>query len=247
MEGGPVHFLWDLLTRNWTIKLTALLLAVFLWTIVKSDEPTRVPVENVPIEVALRDPGWMLADQPAPPTATVVFSGPIGEVVRLAVARPRVVVPVDEVSDSVEVRQLRTGWVQLDGDLSRTRIEDIRPGAVLLTFERLTTRLVPVKVRTQGWLPPGLDLAAPIRVEPPAIRVSGPRQAIEAIDSVVTMPVELGGLRGSVVIGVAIDTTGMQGVILSPADVDVIVQVTAAAQDTALLGRPADGAGAGTD
>ena len=127
-----MRFLWDLLTRNWTIKLTALLLAVLLWTIVKSDEPTRVPVADVPIEVALRDPGWMLAGEPTPPTATVIFSGPLGEVVRLAVARPRVVVPVDEVTDSVEVRQLRTGWVQLDGDLSRTRIEDC-PGTVLLT------------------------------------------------------------------------------------------------------------------
>lgn len=242
-----MRFLWDLLTRNWTIKLTALLLAVLLWTIVKSDEPTRVPVADVPIEVALRDPGWMLAAEPTPPTATVIFSGPIGEVLRLAVARPRVVVPVDEVTDSVEVRQLRTGWVQLDGDLSRTRIEDIRPGTVLLTFERLTTRLVPVTVRTRGELPPGLDLAAPIRVEPPAVRVSGPRHAIEAIDSVVTTPVELGGLRGSVVIGVAIDTTALRDVILSPAEVDVIVQVTTAAQDTALLERPVERARSGTD
>ena len=54
---------------------------------------------------------------------------------------------------------------------------------------------------------------APIRVEPPAIRVSGPRQAIEAIDSVVTMPVELGGLRGSVVIGVASATAVMTSVL----------------------------------
>src|SRR5690606_6873689 len=207
---------------------------------------------DVPIEVALRDPGWILAAEPTPPTATVVFSGPIGEVVRLAVARPRVVVPVDEVTDSVEVRQLRTGWVQLDGDLTRTRIEDVRPGAVLLTFERLTTRLVPVTVRTRGGLPPGLDFAAPIRVEPPAIRVSGPRQEIEAIDSVVTTPVELDGLRGSVVIGAAIDTAGLRGVILSPSEVDIIIQVTAAApppqqQDTALLGRPAGRDRDGTD
>ncbi|HEX6938731.1 MAG TPA: YbbR-like domain-containing protein [Longimicrobiales bacterium] len=236
-----MRWLVDLLTRNWTIKLTALLLAVLLWTIVKSEELTRVPVENVPIEVALRDPGWMLASPPSPPTATVVFSGPLRELVRLAVARPRVVVPVDEVGDSIEVRQLRTGWVQLEGDLARTRTEDIRPGAVLLTFERLTTRLVPVTVRTRGDLPPGLDFAAPVRVEPPAIRVSGPRHAIEALDSVVTVPVELGGLRGSAAIGAEVDTTGLGNVILSPASVDVVVRVRPAIQDTAVLGTPADG------
>ncbi|HEX7118066.1 MAG TPA: YbbR-like domain-containing protein [Longimicrobiales bacterium] len=235
-------FLLDLLTRNWTIKLTALLIAVLLWTIVKSDEPTRVPVENVPIEVALRDPGWMLASPPSPPTATVIFSGPVRELARLAVAQPRVVIPVDEVSDSIEVRQLRTGWVQLEGDLSRTRTEDIRPGAVLLAFERLTTRLVPVTVRTRGDLPPGLDFAAPLRVEPPAVRVSGPRRAIEALDSVVTVPLELGGLRGSAAITAELDTTELRGLILSPATVDVVVRVKPAVQDTAVLGAPADSA-----
>ncbi len=242
-----MRLLVDLLTRNWTIKVTALLLAVLLWTIVKAEELTRVPVENVPIEVALRDPGWMLASPPSPPTATVVFSGPLRELVRLAVARPRVVIPVDEVSDSVEVRQLRTGWVQLEGDLSRTRTEDIRPGAVLLTFERLTTRLVPVTVRTRDELPPGLELAAPIRARPPVVRVSGPRRAIEALDSVVTGPVELGGLRGSAAIRAPLDTAGLGGVILSPANVDVVVQVAPVAQDTAVLGQPVDGRGPGSE
>ena len=223
----------ELLTRNWTIKLTALLLAVLLWTVVKSDEETRVPVENVPIEVAMRDPGWHLAAPPAPPTATVVFAGPLRELGRLAAARPRVVIPVDEVSDSVEVRPLRTGWVQLEGEMTGTRTIDIRPGAVLLTFERLTTRLLPVAVQTRGALPPGLELAAPIRAEPPAVRVSGPQGAVERLDSVVTVPVELGGLQASAAINIAIDTAGMGGLVVSRPTVDVIVQVAPVAPDTA--------------
>ncbi len=233
-----MRFLVELVMHNWTIKLAALLLAVLLWTVVKSEETTRVPVENVPIEVVMRDPAWELAAPPAPASATVVFNGPLRELVRLAAARPRVVIPVDEVTDSVEVRQLRTGWVQLEGDMSQTNIEDIRPGAVLLTFERLTTRVLPVRVRTRGALPPGLELAAPIRTEPPEVRVSGPQRSVVPLDSLVTVPIELGGVQGPAVINVPLDTAGLGDLVLSQTDVDVVVRVAPVPTDT-LVADPA--------
>jgi hypothetical protein len=156
--------------RNWVLKVTAIGLALLIWVVVKADEPARIVVRDIPIEVVVGDAGWVLAAPPAPATATVVFSGPFWELARLAVERPRIVVPIEEVQDSVEMRPLRTGWVQFDGDLSRTRIEDIRPsGSVLLLFERLTTRLVPVAIRTTGDLPPGSQLAGALRTDPPAI------------------------------------------------------------------------------
>lgn len=235
-----MQFLLDALTRNWSLKLTALVLAVLLWTVVKSEELTRVSVGNVPIEVVLRDPGWILSAPPSPETATVIFAGPWRELVRLAVQKPRIIIPVDEVRDSVEVRQLRTGWVQLDGgELSRLRTEDIRPGAVLLTFERLTTRVVPIAVRTRGELPPGLELAAPIRSEPAAIRVSGPSRRLEGVDSVPTEPIELGAVRGSAAIRARVDTAGFGGLLFSPPDVDVVVRVTPYVADSVSVG--ADG------
>ena len=42
----------ELLTRNWTLKLAALGLAVLLWSVVKAEAPVRVTIPDVPVEVA---------------------------------------------------------------------------------------------------------------------------------------------------------------------------------------------------
>jgi YbbR domain-containing protein len=218
-----------ILDRNWILKATAIGLALLLWGVVRADDPARIVVRDIPIEVVVGDAGWVLAAPPAPARATVVFSGPFWELARLAVEKPRIVVPIEEVQDSVEMRPLRTGWVQLDGDLTRTHIEDIRPsGSVLLLFERLTTRLVPVAIRTTGELPQGAQLAGALRTDPPAIRVSGPAHRLPELDSIPLLPVDLSELRGPTAIRVEVDTTGLEGLLISPRSVDLALPVVAA-------------------
>lgn len=215
-----------LLHRNWILKAVAVGLALLIWGAVKAEEPARVTVKDVPIEVVLGDIGWVLAAPPSPPTATVVFSGPFWELARLSVEKPRIVIPIEEVQDSVEMRPLRTGWVQIDSDLTRTRIEDIRPPAsVLLLFERVTTRLVPVAVRTVGTLPEGTQLGGAIRIDPPVIRVSGPAHRLPQLDSIPLRPIDLSELRSATTLTVEVDTTGLEGLLLSPRSVELAIPV----------------------
>lgn len=227
-----LRFVLDLVTRNWTLKLTALLLATLLWMTVKAGEEMRVSVGEVPIEVTVSDPDWVLAAPPSPATAEVFFVGPLRELMRVRGEDPRVIIPVDAVDDSIVVRQIRTGWVRMNGDMQRVRVDDVHPSAVLLTFERVAIRLLPVAVRPRGALPPGLEFTAPVRADPLAVRVSGPRNQLEGLDSIPTAPIELGGIRGPVAIEVPLDTTGLGGLIFSPSTVDVVVRVGVAAPDT---------------
>jgi hypothetical protein len=237
-----MRFVSRLLARNWILKATAFGIAILIWVVVKAEEPARVTIRDIPIEVVVGDAGWVLAAPPAPATATVVFSGPFWELARLGVERPRIIVPIEEVADSVEMRPLRTGWVQIDGDLTRTRIEDIRPpGSVLLLFERLTTRLVPVAIRTTGTLPSDMQLAGALRTDPPAIRVSGPAGRLPGLDSIPLRPVDLSGIRGPAALRVEIDTTGMDGLLFSPRNVDLLLPILAAPTQ-ADSGQPASSA-----
>lgn len=218
-----------LLDRDWILKGTALGLALLIWGVRKAEEPARITVRDIPVEVVVGDAGWVLAAPPAPATATVVFSGPFRELARLTVERPRIIVPIEEVEDSVEMRPLRTGWVQIDGDLNQTKIEDIRPpGSVLLFFERLTTRLVPVAITTVGELPPGAQLAGGLRADPQVIRVSGPANLLPELDSIRTRPVDLSEVRNPTALSVELDTTGLEGLVLSPRTVDVALPIISA-------------------
>lgn len=223
-----MKFVSRLLARNWILKTTAFGIALLIWVVVKAEEPSRAVIRDVPVEVVVGDAGWVLATPPTPATATVVFSGPFRELARLAVEKPRIVVPIEEVLDSVETHPLRTGWVQIDGDLTRTRIEDIRPpGSVLLFFERLTTRLVPVAIRTTGALPPDVQFAGTLRTDPSAIRVSGPAHRLPELDSIPLHPVDLAMVRGPASLRVPIDTTGLGGLLFSPHTVDLLLPILA--------------------
>jgi hypothetical protein len=246
--------LLDLLARfgrslhgNWTLKVTALGLAFLLWSMVRAEAPARDVIADIPVRVVLRDADWVVVGQPDPPTVNVVAFGPTKELVRLRWQRPELVVPVDQVRDSVEMHVLRTGWVTVPGGLDAARIEDIRPGQVRLTFDAMETRLLPIALPLAGTLPEGLELAGPIVIEPPAIVAHGAVRRLAQVDSLRLPPLQLGDVRGYDTLSVAIDTVGL-GVIMATRAVRVIVPARPVPEDRAAapgalpaLSRPAPG------
>jgi YbbR domain-containing protein len=229
--------------RNWALKLASLVLAFLLWSVVRAEAPNRVTVPSVPVEVANRDAAWVLAGAPDPPRVDVVITGPVRELVRLAVEQPRLVVPIDQVGDSVIVRQIDPRWVRLRGNFDRTRIDNVRPASVRLRFEPLISRLIPVAVRTTGELSPELELAGPLLAEPAAVRVNGPAGRLERIDSLRLPPVDLGAVVGPTRVRLPLDIDALEGLVATPTQVDVFVPVAQrreAPPDEALPGTPVD-------
>lgn len=222
----------ELLTRNWTLKLAALGLALLLWSVVRAEAPVSVTIPDVPIEVALRDTRWTPAAPPAPGAVSVVFSGPVRDLLRLAVERPRIIIPVDEVTDSTEVHLLQPRWVQVGRDLERARAEDIRPSTVRLFFERVTTRLLPVIASTRGEPLAGYRLDGPIRADPPAINVSGPASRLAQLQFVRLPPVDISTLTGPTAITVSVDTAELAGLAVTPDQVTLTVPIVPVPPDT---------------
>lgn len=218
--------LLEAITNNWALKLTSLAVAFLLWGAVKAEVPERVRLGDVPVRVVNRDADWVVAAPPAPSTVEIEFSGPTRELLRFAVQRPEVLVPVDEVTDSSEIRVLRTGWVQLYGGMDNTRVEDIRPSTVQLLFDRVVSRLVPVTVRVIGAPAEGHELAGPIEIDPGALRASGAASAVAALDTLRLGPIDLSGWATTDTFPLGVDTAGL-GVIVSPMTVRVAVPVRA--------------------
>jgi YbbR domain-containing protein len=233
-----VRRLLDRLTNDLLLKVTALGLAFLLWTLVKTDN--QVPIAGIPIRVVNQDPGWVLAGPPEPPTVQVTFSGPVRELFRLAADRPSVLVPIEDVSDTTAVVLLHTNWVALGNRLTATRVEDIRPTAIRLRFDRISTKTIPVAARLLGSPVPGFELAGPAVIEPPTVWASGASRRLESIDSIRLPPIDLTQRTATDTFTLVIDTTGM-GVIMTPREVRVIVPIRPVADttaETALTGRP---------
>lgn len=223
----------ELITRNWTLKLAALGLAVLLWGLTRAESPARVTIETVPVQVSLRDPSWTLAARPSPPQVQVTLTAAARELLPLIGEPPRVVVPVDEVADSTVLVQLQPAWVRLRDGPERARVEEIRPNTVRLSFERLDARLIGLAVRTRGELPGGLRLTGPPSAEPGAVRVSGPVSRLDRLDSLPLRPVDLSGLRDTTRLRVQVDTAGLGDLLVSPIEAQVLVPVAPVPVDTA--------------
>ncbi len=214
---------WSWLTRDWTLKLASLGVALLLWTLVRAED---VVSATVPARVyaSIRDPGWELATPPTPRTVRLQVTGPVRELVRLALDPPQVVVPVEDVRDSVLVLVVRDTWIRFPRGVTRSRVDDVAPATVRLVFDPMAVRTLPVALPLRGALPEGLALTGPIALEPGRVRASGPRRRIQGIDSIPLPPLDLARLTDTTTMTMDIDTARL-GLAVAPTSVRVRVPV----------------------
>jgi YbbR domain-containing protein len=221
----------DFFTVNWALKLTALVLAFLLWSVVKAEEPDRWTIDDVPVRVDNRDGVWIMTAPPTPQTVSITVTGPSRELLRLAFERPELLVPIEDVQDSIEVVPLRTLWVRIYGRTDNTRVDIVRPDAVTLRFERLQTKLIPLSVALVGSPVPGFEVSGPVQIEPSHVRVSGASSRVNALDRLRLPALDLSGRITTDTLMVTVDTTGL-GVLVAPARVQVIVPVARVGADS---------------
>lgn len=219
----------QILSRNWTLKLSAFGLAVFLWAVVRAEPADREDLSSVPVRVQIGDLGWSLASDPEPSEVQVRFAGPAREILRLNRAGAYVLVPIETVSSPDTVVALSRNWVVLDG-ASGLVVQDIVPGSIVLTFEESSQESVPLAARTTGQLPRDLALTQEVGVTPGVIRVRGPARRVRALDSVRVESFDLSSVESTGMYEVAVDTTGLSGLTVSPLTVQLGIRVEPAAE-----------------
>ena len=179
--------------RNWLqnlpLKLVALTLASLLWLAVAYRVETiqrtfAVPIEyrNLPPELAI--------DDPRPTEVQVTLSG----------AEREFNLDAQTMVVSLEMSNAKPGWQEFV--LTRDSLEkpagltvqDLKPRVIPLRVYRLTEATLPVRVRFEGELPPGLRLAH-VQVEPAEVRLLIPPAMLPRTSEVVTNPVNLGEVR----------------------------------------------------
>ena len=223
-----------LVTDSWELKLTALGLALLLWAAVRSEDTTRFTMRDVPVSLRLADDDWVSAGLIEPRTVTVDFRGPVRELVRLAFAEATLVVPVENVEDTVELYRPQPEWLEFDGRFDGLRVDEIQPSVVRLMFEPIVRRNVPVVVQFGAALKSTTRLAGPPLAAPATVFVEGPRSRVQGLDSIVARIRDVEGAMREGGVRVALDTTGL-GLTVVPAVVRVDVR---ALPDSAGVGAP---------
>ena len=212
------------LLHNWRLKLAALGLSVFLWGLVQTEPRNQETFSSIPIIVDVADTAWTLAAPPNPAQIELRLGGPAREIIRLAREGTTVRVPLEGINSADTLVSLRREWVGL-GEGHGLSVESLSPVNIRVSLERAMTRTLPIALRTRGAVPSNMALASPLGLNPREVRIRGPRSRIEGLDSVHLSPFDLAAVQTSGVFNVALDTTGLFGVMLVPTTATVGVRL----------------------
>ncbi len=215
-----------IIVRNWRLKITALTLAVVLWVTMRltDDRIDLLSISNVEVRVEHVHRDWFLRQPPSPAAVEMSVTGPLGDILRVAMSRPAIVIRVDSVLREDSVLTLIPDWVT-DVDRSSVTIENFRPSSVRLVFERNKEEEIPVTVRLTGELPDSLAMVAEPRANLLFAGVRGAASVVDALETVFLEPFDLSGVTGPGRFEVALDTAGLGGLVVNPTSATLTVEV----------------------
>lgn len=181
------------LTRNLPVKLTSLALAVLLWAMVTGQEEVVRQV-RVPLELPELADSLMYL-RPPPPAVDVDFRGSKRQLFWFRLRPPRLrptfeAEPTEEPQDVVLTRQQLELPRQFSGS-----VVAFKPRRISLQLADVAEAEVPVRVVVgrEPRHPYRLRSDREIEVEPPVVRVRGPRDQVRRMPWVRTEPLDLSG------------------------------------------------------
>ncbi len=177
--------------HNASLKLIALVSAVLLWTAV-SREPVIEVGYNVPIEFH-EVPEDLEITTEVVPQAQVRLRGPSRRVRELSAADVHVIVDLGSIRPGERTFDLTATQVHVPFGVE---VMQVIPAHIRLSFDRRSSRMVPVHPRVTGNFPTGFGIVN-IKAEPGEVAVIGPERRVSSLDAALTDPIDATGVVGS--------------------------------------------------
>lgn len=192
---------WRKVSPDHVAKAVALILAVITWYAIQPSISFETTISDVPVRVMV-DPGWAVLEQSVG-SVDVHFRGSREGIRYLQQEELEVVADVrgweygETFALPLDVRSVRSP--------TGVRPVFMRPSELLLTIDQEEDIQLPVRVHIQGSPPEGYEVENVV-ANPAMVTVSGPRQRLEAIDAIRTVPIDLEGRLQSFKLRVALVT-----------------------------------------
>jgi YbbR domain-containing protein len=212
------------LTANLGAKIVALLFSLFLWLHVTAQQ-----LENQTFRVPLTIAG-------IPDTLTIIHELPDHVVVSVRGSRSnllklrlfgRLKATVD-VSDAKPGRvniPLSAAILNISEEFDPREVDIDEPKSLTLNFERIASRLVPVKVAYKGEIPQDIIIRGTPAIIPDRVRVSGASTVVNSITLLNTEEIDIKGKRGKLSQEVGINMSGYSAAV-TPSRVLVEIELS---------------------
>ena len=188
----------ELLLHNLGLKLASLVLALLLYAHVVTEEQRE---QRVVMPVVLTGLSDSLAVVGRPPTRVAVnVRGKWKDLIRLGLTGRQISVDLASAATGRYQRSLSVDDVRqaaIPAELSQLVevTEVIEPRTIDIGIEPKRGKTVAIKARIVGEPPQGYTARGPARVDPDSAWVTGPASVLSGLDTLFTLPVDIGGER----------------------------------------------------
>ena len=185
--------------KNWVLKLISFFFALFLWYFVAGEDKVDMNV-FIPIEIVNlpRD---------------LVISNQFKKQLEVTVTGQRSLIrglTDQNITRSVDLSHAQPGKFVIENTPESIpfpwgiSVLRLQPATVTLLIDRLIDKQLPVKPVITGALPPGYELTSVV-LEPSAITITGPKNILEAEQSLTTNVIDISNMRETTLKQVSLD------------------------------------------
>jgi YbbR domain-containing protein len=214
------RFIKEILLENWSLKATAILLAMVLWLFVRG-EPGSERVVAVPIEVQL--PRNMEITNDRPTTVEVTMRGAAFSNMWLSQPLPNCVIDLHGDSEGEHVIKLSPENVSIPKG-SGIEVLQVNPARIVVVLQQTVSKEVIVKVPIRGTPAQGFEVYSK-QIRPPSVIISGPRSHIERVNEISTESVSINDQRrsGRFFVSLNLKDNFVRTSLNNPIQVDVLI------------------------
>ncbi len=206
-------------TRNWSLKLVALVTAVGLWWGVNRQNVVE-RILDVPVQYQMGNARMVVLRGPQRVQLTV--QGPASVVRALTPDQFLLSIALDRLEPGERIVHLAPDMVQ--HRVPRIHISRIRPAQVTLLLDALTTKSVPVQPQFVGTPAPGFRLTQ-VTTEPTTVTAEGPASLADRVHAALTEPVNIHMRTQSLQTTVQVGVDSPEWRVVEPREVRVAVQI----------------------
>jgi YbbR domain-containing protein len=210
----------EILFENWSLKLTALLLAMILWLFVRA-EPGPARVVAVPLEVQLARNMEITNERPA--TVEVTMRGAAFSTMWFSQPLPTCIINLQGASEGEHVVNLTPENVRISKGTGIDVLQ-VNPARVRLVLEKTVSKEVPIVVPLRGEPARGYEVYGRSS-KPAATLITGPRSHVEQTDEVQTDSINISGQKQAVrsFVNLNVKDNTIRASVSEPVQVDVHV------------------------
>jgi YbbR domain-containing protein len=179
----------NVITKNPTLKVISLILAIILWLFVKSTNEGEVGMV-VPLEF-FRCPSSLIVTRVSDDAITVRIMGPLAQLERLSTKEGRARIDLSSARQGTNTFDISPDNFTIPKAL---KITQISPSSIKVEIDRVMDKVVRVKASVKGEPAQGYHVTK-IVVDPPYINLQGARSHLEGLKEVSTEEVDISGLR----------------------------------------------------